>query len=111
MSESYSSWDAYGMQQGSMYRYSREGRSIYSEKVIYNQDYHYVGFDYVIGEVDKDDIVVYLDRIVAETKFESLGHSSESNTRIVTSLIKVLTKDGVIGWVYWNVGDWEKVNQ
>lgn len=104
MSERYSSWDSYGMQQGAMYRYIRQGRTLYSGDLIDNTDY--LGFDHEIGQVDKDDIIVYLDRIVIETKYEALSHP----TTTTITLIKVLVQDGIVGWMYWNVGDWEKVD-
>ena len=104
MSERYSTWDSYGMKQGSIYRYIRQGRTLYSGDLIDNTDY--LGFEHEIGQVDKDDIIVYLDRIVIETKYEALSYP----TTTTITLIKVLVQDGIVGWMYWNVGDWEKVD-
>ena len=103
MSERYSSWDSHGMEPGQMYRYLRQGRTLYSSEMV--NDPQYLGFDHVIGEVNKEHIIVFLDRIVFETKYESLGTPV---TNVIT-LIKVLTGNGIIGWLYWNVGDWERV--
>ena len=95
-------WDRYNMKVGGMYRYKDiDSRFVLSEAQLkdYTQD---IWFGESIADIDENDVVVILDKKILLTTSRVNGYNT---------FIKVLTKDGTVGWAIWFPEDWEGIHQ
>lgn len=100
------SWEQSPMKEGGLYRYLKVGRDLVCGNLDQAVDY-FLFLDTRspnrdIDEITHNQLVVYLDKHLVKNKLAE-------NARYSFLLIKVLTQNGTVGWVSWNLYDWEEV--
>jgi hypothetical protein len=97
------SWGLSPMKKGGLYKYLKVGRAL----ILGNADEAADYFMYLeercyrdeVDEITHGELVVYLDKHLVKGKV----------TKYSFLLIKVLTQEGKVGWVSWNLNEWEEV--